>query len=43
MKYLLGDFNEKLGRESILKGTIGNERIHQDNKDKVVRIVNIAT
>jgi hypothetical protein len=26
MKILLGDFNEKIGREGIFKPTIGNER-----------------
>jgi hypothetical protein len=43
MKILLGDFNAKLGREDILKPTIGNESLHQDSNDKDVRIVNFAT
>jgi hypothetical protein len=43
MKILLGDFNAKLGREDIFKLTIGNESLHQDSNDNVVRIVNIAT
>jgi hypothetical protein len=40
---LLGDCNAKLGRENILKPTVGNESIHQDSNDYGVRIVNFAT
>ena len=43
MKILLGDFNAKVGREDILKPIIGQESLHQDSNDNVVRIVNIAT
>ena len=43
MKILLGDFNAKVGRESIFKPTIGQESIHQDNNDNGVRLVNFAT
>jgi len=43
MKILLGDFNAKVGRESICKLTIGNQGLHQDSNDKGVRIVNFAT
>ena len=43
MKILLGDFNAKMGRENILKPTIGNESLHQDSNDNGVRIVNFAT
>jgi hypothetical protein len=32
MKILLGDFNAKVGRESIFKPTIGNESLHQDSR-----------
>ena len=42
-KILLGDINTKVGRENIFKPTTGNERLHQDNIDIGVRIVNIAT
>jgi len=28
MKILLGDFNTKVGKENILKPTIGNESLH---------------
>ena len=43
MKILLGDFNTKVGRENILKLTIGNESLHQDRNDNGVRIINFAT
>jgi len=43
MKILLGDFNAKVGRENSFKPTIGNESLHQDSNDNVVRIVNFAT
>ena len=43
MKILLGDFNAKVGRENILKATIGWESLHQDSKDNGVRIVNFTT
>ena len=43
MKILLGDINAKVGRENIFKPTIGNEGLHQDIDDNVVRIVNFAT
>jgi hypothetical protein len=29
-KFLLGNFDAKLGREDILQPTIGNERLHQE-------------
>ena len=43
MKFLLGDFNAKVGRENIFKPTTGNESLHQDSNDNGVRIVNFAT
>jgi hypothetical protein len=43
MKQLLGDFNVKVGRENIIKPTIGNESLHQDGNDNAVRIVNVGT
>jgi hypothetical protein len=43
MKILLGDLYAKVGRENMFKPTIGNESLHQDNKDNGVRIVNFAT
>jgi endonuclease/exonuclease/phosphatase family metal-dependent hydrolase len=43
MKILLGDFNAKVGREDILKPTIGNKSSHEIRNDSGVRIVNFAT
>jgi len=43
MKILLGEFNAKVGRESIFKPTIGQESLHQDSNDNGVRLVNFAT
>ena len=40
---LLGDFIEKLGRESIFNPTIKNENVHYESNDNGVRIVNFAT
>jgi hypothetical protein len=33
MKILLGDFKAKVGRENILKPTIGNESWHEISND----------
>jgi len=43
MKILLGDFNENLRIENIIKLTIGNESLHKDRNDNGVRTVNFAT
>jgi hypothetical protein len=43
MKILLGDFNAKVGRENILKPTVGNESLHEISNDNGVRVVNFAT
>jgi hypothetical protein len=43
VKILLGDFNAKLGREDILKPTVGNESLHHDRSDNGVGIVNFST
>jgi len=42
VKILLGDCNEKVGREDIFKPKIGNESLHRDSIDNGVRIVNVA-
>jgi hypothetical protein len=42
MKILLGDFNEKLGKENTFKPTIGNESLHQGSNNDV-RVVNFPT
>jgi hypothetical protein len=43
IKILLGTFKEKLEREDILKPTVENENLHQENRDNGVRLVNFAT
>jgi hypothetical protein len=43
MTILLGDFNAKVGREDILKPTIGNESLHKISDDNAVTVVNFAT
>jgi len=43
MKIILGDFNAKVERDNIIKPTIGNESLHQDNNDNGVRIVTFAS
>jgi len=39
---ILGDHNAKFGRENILKPTIGNESLLQNNNDNGVETVNFA-
>jgi endonuclease/exonuclease/phosphatase family metal-dependent hydrolase len=43
MKILLGDFNVKVGRESIFKLIIVNESLQAISNDNGVRVVNFAT
>jgi hypothetical protein len=43
MKILLGDFNDKVGREDIFKLTIGNESLHKLSNDNGARVVHFAT
>jgi len=43
IKILLGDCNAKLGKDDIFKPTIGNESLHQESNNNVVRIVDITT
>jgi hypothetical protein len=40
MKFFLGDFGAKVGREDIFKPTIGNERLHRITHDGGVKAVN---
>ena len=40
-KILLGDFNEKVGRENIFKLKIEDESLYQDSKDNCVKIANL--
>jgi hypothetical protein len=43
MKFMLEDFNAKVGTEETFKPTIGNESLHKISKDNAVRAVNFAT
>jgi hypothetical protein len=43
MKFLLGNLSAKVGREDILKPTIGNESLHEMSNDNGIRVVNFAT
>jgi exonuclease III len=43
MKFLLRDFNSKVGKEVIFKPTIGNESLHEISNDNGVRLVNFVT
>ena len=43
LKILFGDFNARMGRESIFTPTIQNESLHRYSNDNGVRIVNFAT
>jgi hypothetical protein len=42
-KFLLGDFNVKVGREDIFKPRIGNEILHEIGNDNAVRVVKFVT
>jgi hypothetical protein len=43
MNILLGDFYTKVGKEDIFKPTVGNESLHEINKDSGVGVVNSVT
>jgi hypothetical protein len=43
MNILLGNFNDKVGREDIFKPTIGNESLHEISNDDGVRVINFPT
>jgi exonuclease III len=43
MKILLGDFNAKVGREDILKPTIGNEGLDDMEKRKFLTLRGLVT
>jgi exonuclease III len=42
-KKMLGDFNSKVGREDILKPTMGNKSLHEISNNNGVKVVNFAT
>jgi hypothetical protein len=43
MKILIGYFNAKVGKEDIVKPTIGNDSLHEISNDNGVGLVNFAT
>jgi len=43
MKFLLGDFNAKVGRKGVFTPTKGNESLLQDSNNNGVKIVNFDT
>jgi hypothetical protein len=43
IKFLLGDFNVKVGSENIFKPTVENESLHESSNDDGVRVVNSVT
>jgi len=43
VKFPLGEFNAKVGRDNIFKPTTENESLHQDSNDNGVTVVNFAT
>jgi endonuclease/exonuclease/phosphatase family metal-dependent hydrolase len=43
MNISLGDFNAKVGREAIIKSSIGNESLHEISNDNGVRVANFST
>jgi len=43
MKILLGDFNAKVGRKTILNWTFRNENLRRDSNKNRVKIMNFAT
>jgi hypothetical protein len=43
MKMLLGDFIARVGKEDIIKPTVGNESLHEISNYIGVRVVNFAT
>jgi hypothetical protein len=43
MKFVLGDFNAKVGREGVFTPTKGNESLLQDSNNNGVKIVNFDT
>ena len=41
-KYVIGDFNAKIGKESIYKGIIGMHSLHRQSTDNGCRLINFA-
>jgi hypothetical protein len=42
MKIVLGDFNSKIGKETLFRQTIGLESLHNECNDNGIRLVDFA-
>jgi len=42
IKIILGEFNEKVGKESIYKPTIGNESLHNETNNNRIKMIPFA-
>ena len=42
IKIILGDFNAKVGKESIYKPAIGNESLHNEANNNIIKIIQFA-
>jgi len=42
IKIFLGDFNAKVGRETMYRPTIGKDSLHENSNDNRTRLINMA-